>query len=143
MFARDGCDVALVEVDALEADAAAGLAIDEVLGRSLDRLHVEDRDHRRQVGGVGLDQGGAGHDRPAAEAALLALIGVAAGAPEVRRELAGEPVGAAGAQRNRFANRVEAAHRVELQTPVLRDRPNGNPPGLGFVASAHLERLLV
>ena len=60
-----------------------------------------------------------GSDRLAAEAALLALIGIAGGAPEVVGQLAGDPVGAAGAERRGRAHRVEAADRLVGRAPVL------------------------
>ena len=88
---------------------------DEVLGERLgplDRLDVEGRDDLGQVGHVGLGEDRRRQHRLAEEAADLLLVGVAAGAPEPLDQLAGEPVGAADAERDRAVLGVDPADRL-------------------------------
>ena len=114
VLARHGGDEAAVELDRLELHAVAADAALDGVARALQRLDVEDRHHRREVGHVGLGQHRAGQHLPAAEqpAAALALVGVARRAPELVVELPGQPVRPAGAERRRPAARVEAADRL-------------------------------
>ena len=101
VVAGDGREEALVEVDRLELDLAPEPLHDQLVGAPLDRLDVECGHDLGEVGHVRLGQHRGRQDRLAEEAALLLLVGVAGGAPEPVRELAGQPVRAADAERNR------------------------------------------
>ena len=137
-----GGDEALVEVDALELDPAPGVAVDQITGGALHRLDVEDRHDRRQVGHVRLDQDRPGENRLAAEATLLVLVGVAGGAEEPVGELSGEPVGAARAECDRSALRIDPADRLVAEASLGGQPGDDLGPllGLGTGAQSTLTR---
>ena len=86
---------------------------------ALDRLDVEGGDDLGQVGHVGLGEQRRRQHRLAEEAADLLFVGVAGGAPEALGELAGEPVGAADAERHRPVLGVDPADRLVGQLVPL------------------------
>jgi hypothetical protein len=130
-----GRDETLVELDALELDAPAAVAAELLIRRRLDRLDVEGGDDARQVRHVRLDEQGLGQDGLREEAAGLVLVGVAARAPEVRGELPGQAVGAAGAERGRRVAGVDAAHLLVGEPAVVGDGAHRRDPGLALGAA--------
>jgi hypothetical protein len=90
---------------------------------------------------VGLDQGGPRQHRLTAEAAGLALVRVAGRTPEFVVELARYPVRAAGAERNRAADRVEAADRLVAGVAVSRELGDGVGPGLSLIPRAQSDSI--
>src|SRR4051794_36120105 len=126
-----------VELDRLELDLAGDALHRELVGTALDRLDVERRHHAREVRDVGLDEHRAGQHRLREEASLLALVGVARGAPELVGELPRQPVGAAGAERLRATLRVQPADLLVAKVALLRDPPHDLSPCLCFFLRAH------
>ena len=100
---------------------------------ALDRLDVEGGDDLRQVGHVGLGEDRRRQHRLAEKAAGLLLVGVAGGPPEAFDELAGEPVGAAHAERHRRVLGVDPADRLVGEVVALAELAHRIGPFLGFL----------
>src|SRR5436190_4163610 len=134
---RDGREEAPVELDRLELDLARDALHGELVGSVLDRLDVERGRHPRQVGDVRLHEHGAGKDSLREQPSLLALVGVAGGAPEPIGELADQAVGAARAKRRRPPFRVEPADRVVPQAALAPHGLHRLGPGCRLALRAH------
>ena len=104
---------------------------------ALDRLDVEGGDDLGQVGHVGLGEDRGRQHRLVEEAAHLAFVGVAGGAPEALDQLPGEPVDAADAERHRPVFGIDPADRLVGDFVALAVAAHQLGPVLRFLLGAH------